>query len=330
MIPFSAKPAAATGVDRDWRARLAQVAPVLAGLPPSPAAATALMTHGHWHAADAVLHEVLARQPLHVGALRALAQVQRITGQGDIAARTRQRALDAEAANLGLQGEDRAAAAHFFFAVEGGHVQPQTMPPGLVARQFDLYADYDEHLVERLRYRAPEVLDDLVARHLAPAGAALRVLDAGCGTGLAGLRFRPYAQHLLGVDLSAAMIERARARSIYDVLICGDILAVTASEAHFDLVIAADVMPYIGVLDPLMQGLFARVRPGGAIAFTTEASDTPGVELRGSRRFAHGAEHVRSALVVAGFVDLVLESCTLRYESGEPVGGFAAFARRSA
>ncbi len=326
MIPSSAQ---ATGGDRDWRARLAQVAPVLAGLPPSPAAATALMAHGYWHAADAVLHEVIARQPLHVGALRALAQVQRMTGQGDAAARTRQRALDAEAASLGLQGDDRVAAAQFFFAVEGGHAQPQTTPPALVARQFDLYADYDEHLVERLRYRAPEVLDDLVVRLRAPAMASLRVLDAGCGTGLAGLRFRRYAHHLVGVDLSSAMIERARMRSIYDELICGDILGVIAGQAPFDLVIAADVMPYVGSLEPMVLGIFTRLAPGGTIAFTTEASDTAAVELRGSRRFAHGADHVHQALGAAGFVEMVVEPCTLRFENGEPVLGWAVCAQRS-
>lgn len=324
-MPGAAKSA---GANRDWRARLAQVAPGLAGLPVSEAAARALMAHAHWPEAEAALQEVLARDPLHVGALRALAQVQRLTGQGDASARTRQRALDAEAARLGLQGADRAAAAEFFFAVEGGHAQPLTTPPALVARQFDLYADYDEHLVERLRYRAPEVLEDLVKRQLAPAPAALRILDAGCGTGLAGVRFRPFAHHLLGVDLSGAMIERARARGIYDALLCGDILAVTAPEALFDLVIAADVMPYVGALEPLMQGIFTRLTPGGAIAFTAEASASAGIELMGSRRFAHGAEHVRQALAAAGFATAVLESCVLRFESGEPVTGWAVCARR--
>lgn len=327
MMPGTAN---AAGASRDWRTRLAQVAPGLARLPVSEAAARALMAHAHWPEAEAALQEVIAREPLHVGALRALAQAQRMTGQADASARTRQRALDAEAARLGLQGADRAAAAEFFYAVEGGHTQPLTTPPALVARQFDLYADYDEHLVERLRYRAPEVLEDLVTRHLVPSPASLRILDAGCGTGLAGLRFRPFARHLLGVDLSAAMVERARARGIYDALLCGDILAVTAAEAPFDLVIAADVMPYIGALEPLTQGLYTRLAPAGAIAFTAEASETSGVELRGSRRFAHGVDHVRQALTSAGFGAVTIESCTLRYESGEPVMGLAVFARREA
>jgi len=40
----------------------------------------------------------------------------------------------------------------------------------------------------------------------------LRILDLGCGTGLAGLAFQSRALRLDGIDLSPAMIEKARAR----------------------------------------------------------------------------------------------------------------------
>ena len=48
---------------------------------------------------------------------------------------------------------------------------------------------------------------------------ALEVLDAGCGTGLAAPLLGPYARRLVGVDLSGAMLEQARALPQYDELV---------------------------------------------------------------------------------------------------------------
>ena len=56
-----------------------------------------------------------------------------------------------------------------------------------------------------------------------PGRDKLAILDLGCGTGLAGLAFQPLAARLDGVDLSPAMIEKARARGIYDHLDVADL-----------------------------------------------------------------------------------------------------------
>ena len=51
---------------------------------------------------------------------------------------------------------------------------------------------------------------------------ALDVLDAGCGTGLCGPLVAPYARRLVGVDLSARMLDAGRRRdSVYDELYQG-------------------------------------------------------------------------------------------------------------
>ena len=42
------------------------------------------------------------------------------------------------------------------------------------------------------------------------------MLDLGCGTGLAGVAFRPHVDWLVGVDLSPKMIEEARRKALYD------------------------------------------------------------------------------------------------------------------
>ena len=55
-----------------------------------------------------------------------------------------------------------------------------------------------------------------------------RVLELGCGTGLCAALFRSAAARLVGVDVSARMLERARARGLYDELLLGDAVQVTA------------------------------------------------------------------------------------------------------
>ena len=70
-------------------------------------------------------------------------------------------------------------------------------------------------MIGQLAYAAPQILRDL-ADLVMPGREQLAILDLGCGTGLAGAVFKPLAARLDGIDLSPAMIEKARARGIYD------------------------------------------------------------------------------------------------------------------
>ena len=108
-----------------------------------------------------------------------------------------------------------------------------------------------------------------------PGRDKLRVLDLGCGTGLAGLLFKPCAARLTGIDLSPAMIEKARARDVYDSLIVGDIE--TALIGEYDLILAADTLVYLGDLRPVFAAVADHLAPGGFFLFTTEAKEGPGI-----------------------------------------------------
>jgi predicted TPR repeat methyltransferase len=144
--------------------------------------------------------------------------------------------------------------------------------PEMVAKLFDSYADtFDEHLQGKLGYRTPEILNALLseaargpgdasssgsgngtANGTAAAAAAAavsgaqqqqpqprwrRCVDLGCGTGLMGVLVRSACDRLEGVDLSAGMIQQARARgTLYDHLEVGEVVqyldqAVAASAA---------------------------------------------------------------------------------------------------
>jgi predicted TPR repeat methyltransferase len=63
------------------------------------------------------------------------------------------------------------------------------------------------------------------------------------------------------------------------------------------------------------------------IAFSVETYDGDGVILRDTLRYAHGAEHVRSALAAAGLSVVSLDSAATRTEKGVPVPGLIVVAK---
>jgi predicted TPR repeat methyltransferase len=174
-------------------------------------------------------------------------------------------------------------------------------PGAYIVSHFDSFADsFDQKLVGELNYRVPDTLADFVRTHLDPA-ARLRVLDLGCGTGLSGVPLKPFAARLIGVDLAPRMIEKARARRIYDELVTAEILDYLAMSGEpFDLIVAADLVIYFGDLVPLLQQALRALRPGGLLALSAELCAGSGWSLLPSGRFAHSEPYLRS-LTSLGF-----------------------------
>ena len=108
-----------------------------------------------------------------------------------------------------------------------------------------------------------------------PAGA--RVLDVGCGTGASAL---PAAQavgpqgSVLGVDLAARLLERARrkatARGLSNVEFrLADMTALRYPDGHFDAVVSVFSIFFVPDMEGLVRELWRMVRPGGKLAVTT-------------------------------------------------------------
>src|SRR5215472_8858964 len=114
----------------------------------------------------------------------------------------------------------------------GPEIPAMTEP--YLRRLFDQYAGrYDAALIEHLHYRGPALLRDAVTSALQRMGRSMQfgsLLDLGCGTGLAGEVFRPFAGRLVGVDLAAAMIARAETKGDYDRLVVGNLAAFLSDE----------------------------------------------------------------------------------------------------
>jgi predicted TPR repeat methyltransferase len=218
----------------------------------------------------------------------------------------------------------------------GGDATP-AMTPTYVRRLFDQYAErYDAALTERLCYRAPVLLCETVGAVMRQAGRPMRygaVLDLGCGTGLAGAVFRPFAEQLTGVDLSPAMIDQAAAKHLYDRLIVSDLGETLQEEAAaprtYQLVLAADVFVYVSDLAPIMSGAAAVLAPGGLFAFTVETFSGDGVKLLPTLRYAHSESHVRDLLATSGLTVASLVRTAVRSERGAPVDSLVVVARAS-
>ena len=74
-------------------------------------------------------------------------------------------------------------------------------------------ASYDSDLVGEMEYRAPAAAADLL--HASLAGKTVRILDAGCGTGLVGEALTGLGyQNLTGADYWTDMLEHARRKNI--------------------------------------------------------------------------------------------------------------------
>ena len=198
---------------------------------------------------------------------------------------------------------------------------------------FDQYApQFEQALVDKLGYRVPDLLKDLVDQEMAALGIErfTRAVDLGCGTGLMGLRLRDSVDYLEGVDISAAMIAETARKGIYDSLQKAELVATLNSRrAEADLVTAADVFIYCGALQPVLTALAPALKPGGLVAFSLEAHDGEEAHfLRPSLRYAHGVQATRDALVVAGLDILRFETAVLRFDRGAPITGILVVARK--
>jgi len=281
----------------------------------------ALIADGDPAAAVSVFEQVLELAPDWPEAHFALADSLHAAGRRD-------EAVTAYAAYLAGDPADVMGAA-IRLALLGAAPQPEQLPPAYVRTLFDQYAArFEDSLVGRLAYRAPFQLRavlDAVAPVPTPEG---RVLDLGCGTGLAGEALRGRTAWLEGVDLSTAMLEQARRKGVYDRLDVGDALvALTGTKDRFDIVVAADVVIYFGNLAPLLAAVRWALVPGGRFAFSAQRAAGDGFLLGGDHRYSHSATYLRTAAETAGFVPERLEEAVSRTERGTDVPGFIVVLR---
>jgi predicted TPR repeat methyltransferase len=182
--------------------------------------------------------------------------------------------------------------------------------------------DFDSHLVGNLGYRTPAALKALLVDSIEEGHRFRRMLDLGCGTGLAGVALAPFAVERWGVDLSTKMLAQARSRDIYHRLEAAGIDAfLEAAEATFDLIVAADVFVYIGNLKRTFELIRRRLDDGALFLFSTEICDDRDFVLNPTGRYAHAAPYVEAVARGMGLAVLRCARECLRLEHGQVVMG---------
>jgi predicted TPR repeat methyltransferase len=282
---------------------------------------------GDLAAAADILLQTVELAPAFATAWFALGAIRDVQGDRD-------GAVAAFAAARDSDSEDYHGARLHLARLGSGEATP-AMTETYVRRLFDQHApDFDRSLLERLEYRGPELLRDAVqsvCQVLARPMAFSNVLDLGCGTGLAGEAFRPFAAHLTGLDLSPGMIEQARGKGVYDRLEAAELVQFLRGEPakSFDLVLAADVFVYVADLAPALSGIAHVLTPEGMLAFTVETHDGDSVRLAPTLRYAHGGDYVRTELAAAGLKPLRMSETSVRTEKGVPVPSLLVIATKS-
>jgi predicted TPR repeat methyltransferase len=279
-----------------------------------------LASEGDHDAAADLLAQVLERVPDWPVAWFKLAEVDEKRGQAATAAAAYGRALALDPA------DELGAALHL--ARLGAATLPLSAPEAYVRHLFDQYANrFDAHLLDKLGYRAPELLcaavQSLGERRFA------HVIDLGCGTGLSGAAFRAMAERLTGVDLSPGMVAAARAKRLYDRLEVANIedFLIAESPASAALVVAGDVLCYVGDLSPVLRAAHEVLEPSGLFAATLQKGEAA-FELGADLRFAHAPSYVQETAAASGFTVAIMSEAASRRDAGADVAGLVVVLRR--
>jgi len=209
---------------------------------------------------------------------------------------------------------------------------------------FEEYAsNFETSLVDELNYNAFHRMREgfnraLFQQHEDTDKMFLKVVDAGCGTGLAGAEFRNISQTLIGVDLSPSIIEHAKTKrpGLYDSFQIGDIKSILRDyvKQPISLLIAADTFIYFNDLNDLFASMKTGIEEGGYAAFSLEnVSEESEARLNvlvpqwrwqqlPSGRVAHRKEYVEDIAETNSFQTIYYERLdNFREEKGEGVRG---------
>ena len=201
---------------------------------------------------------------------------------------------------------------HTLASISGEDV-PARASDAFVRYTFDNFASSFDESLARLEYTAPRLVADEILQFA--AARKVDILDIGCGTGLCGPLLRSVASVLIGVDLSPAMLAKAKQRGVYDRLEEAELTAfMRETDAHYDAVICVDTLIYFGRIDEVIAAAGNRLRAGGCLVFTVESHGRDVSEaayrLQDHGRYSHSDDYVSQT------------------ESGEPVPGALVVARK--
>jgi predicted TPR repeat methyltransferase len=196
---------------------------------------------------------------------------------------------------------------------------------------FERFAPTYDSTLEKLGNRGPDAIAAMLQATALPRKRTLAILDAGYGAGLCGPLLRPYAKRLHGIDLSPAMLAKARREKDYGALTRADLSTLgTMPTDPFDMIVSSDVLVYFGDLAQVFANFARLLRPGGWLLLTVESA-VAGWALAPSVRQKHSLSSRETTLHDTGFgKPKHLQDFALRQEFGQPVAGLGLATQRLA
>ncbi len=277
------------------------------------------LERGNLDLAVAYLQNALRQDPGDRETYHTLGRLLRMAGHGDSATECYRACLER------FPGD---SVARMGLAALGQEPAPDRLPDEVVLYVFDRNAAAYESNMEGLAYRIPETLTPMLAAEMGTAARALDILDLGCGSGWCGPLLRPFARHLVGLDLSPAMLSLAQEKGSYDALVEGEILGALHNwrPQSFDAVVAANVVLYFGDLAPLAEAVARVLRPGGVFVFDVEKGQGDAATFHTAGRFTHGRALLERVLAPPLYERLRVQETVMRMEAGRPVAALCCAA----
>jgi predicted TPR repeat methyltransferase len=277
--------------------------------------AAAAFSSGDYEIALQLYQDILASDKQESTAIWGIAECFHSLGEISLAITWYHRFLELE--------PDEPEALHMLSALGEGRT-PVRASDAYLKAHFDRFAeDFDSQLIGELDYRVPELLTATLEAHLGPASASLKILDAGCGTGLCGSKIKDYASRLDGVDISGEMLKFARRRKVYDKLFKDELCRyLRRSKTLYDVILSADTLCYFGDLASLFRVICRNLTEKGLFIFSVEAGDIESdYILTQSGRYSHGKSYIKKIADDCRLTEISMVTRTLRTEYGEPVRG---------
>jgi len=260
-----------------------------------------------------IFEQLLHRIPNHLSALNNLAYLQHLQENFDMARELYGRVLELDPSRQSAQ---------FMYAILSGE-NKQAPPPEYVRDLFDQYSEhFEENLVKDLEYNTYCILRQAIESLDEKKNMYKHGLDLGCGTGLAGEAFHSTCEKLTGVDISQNMIKQAGKKELYNYLHCADITEFLEQTEHsYDLIIAADVLPYLGALKPLFTTINKCVTKDAIFCMSSEWTEKPDWDLQRTGRYAHNPKYIIQIATQNGWTVLEQFPANIRKENNSWIKG---------
>ena len=199
----------------------------------------------------------------------------------------------------------------------------EDFPKNYLKNYFNDYAEtFEKHLINNLHYSLPIVFSNIISDKYGINYYFKKILDLGCGTGLCGNQIKNKYQSLTGIDISIDMLKKAKEKSKYSELQCCDILYfLTKTNEKYELIIAGDVLIYIGNLSEVFRLCSNVMIENARFIFSIEVEKTKNYSAKLTGRYSHNYNYIKKLTQQNNLMIEFSENTRIRKEKNEWVVG---------